>query len=148
MEKQNRSALLSLILVYVFGVCLILLAFTAPTLVGQYIRLTHRPESMFLPVTTAFYVTLPFAAATLLALDRLLRRILCGEVFVKANVAALRLISYMLCAATVIFLVAGFFYGAFFVLAVAAAFFVTVVRTVKNCFAAAVLIKDENELTI
>lgn len=34
MEKQNRSALLSLILVYVFGVFLILLAFTAPTLVG------------------------------------------------------------------------------------------------------------------
>lgn len=103
---------------------------------------------MFLPVTTAFYVTLPFAAATLLALDRLLRRILRGEVFVSANVAALRLISYMLCAATVIFLVAGFFYGAFFVLAAAAAFVVTVVRTVKNCFAAAVLLKDENELTI
>ena len=68
--------------------------------------------------------------------------------FVSANVAALRLISYMLCAAVVIFLAAGFFYGGFFVLAVAAAFFVTVVRTVKNCFAAAVLIKDENELTI
>lgn len=148
MEKQNRSALLTLILVDIFGVCLILLAFTAPALMRQYIQVTHCPESLFLPVTTTFYAILPFAAATLLALDRLLRRILRGEVFVSANVAALRLISYMLCAAVVIFLAAGFFYGGFFVLAVAAAFFVTVVRTVKNCFAAAVLIKDENELTI
>lgn len=148
MEKQNRSALLTLILVYVFGICLVLLAFTAPMLLRQYIRVTHRQESLFLPVATAFYAILPFAAATLLALDRLLRRILCGEVFVPANVAALRLISYMLCAAVVIFLVAGFFYGGFFILAAAAAFVVTVVRTVKNCFAAAVLIRDENELTI
>lgn len=148
MEKQNRSALLTLILVYIFGACLVVLAFAAPTLVGQYIRVTRRPESLFLPVTTTFYAILPFAAATLLALDRLLRRILRGEVFVSANVAALRLISYMLCAATVIFLAAGFFYGGFFILAAAAAFVVTVVRTVKNCFAAAVLLKDENELTI
>lgn len=148
MEKQNRSALLTLILVYVFGICLVLLAFTAPMLLRQYIRVTHRPESLFLPVATAFYAILPFAAATLLALDRLLRRILCGEVFVPANVAALRLISYLLCAAVVIFLIAGFFYGGFFILAAAAAFVVTVVRTVKNCFAAAVLIRDENELTI
>lgn len=144
MEKQNRSALCTLILVYLFGAVLAVLAFAAPTLAKIYFAY----DAVWLSVTTAFYVTLPFAVATLLALDRLLRRILHGEVFVPANVTALRLISYMLAAATVIFLCAGFFYGAFFILAAATAFVVMVVRTVKNCFAAAVLLKAENELTI
>lgn len=148
MKKQNRSAWLSLTLVYIFGALLIVLAFTAPLLVRTYIELTARPETMFLPVTTAFYVIFPLAAATLVALARLLRRILRGEVFVSANVAALRLISYLLYAATLVFLVAGFFYGPFLILTAAAAFIATVVRVVKNCFDAAVLLKDENELTI
>ncbi len=148
MKKQNRSAWLSLTLVYIFGALLIVLAFTAPLLVRTYIELTARPETMFLPVTTAFYAIFPLAAATLVALARLLRRILRGEVFVCANVASLRLISYLLYAAALVFLVAGFFYGPFFILTAAAAFIATVVRVVKNCFDAAVLLKDENELTI
>ena len=148
MKKQNRSAWLSLTLVYIFGALLIVLAFTAPLLVRTYIELTARPETMFLPVTTAFYAMLPFAAATLVALARLLHRILRGEVFVSANVAALRLISYLLYAAALVLFVAGFFYGTFFILTAAAAFIATVVRVVKNCFDAAVLLKDENELTI
>ena len=148
MKKQNRSAWLSLILVYIFGALLIFLAFTAPMLVRKYIELTFRPETMFLPVTTAFYAIFPLAAATLVALSRLLRRILRGEVFVSANVAALRLISYLLYAAALVFFVAGFFYSPFFILTAAAAFVATVVRVVKNCFDAAVLLKDENELTI
>ena len=148
MKKQNRSAWLSLTLVYIFGALLIVLAFTAPLLVRTYIELTARPETMFLPVTTAFYVIFPLAAATIVALARLLRRILRGEVFVSANVASLRLISYLLYAAALVFLVAGFFYGPFFILTAAAAFIATVVRVVKNCFDAAVLLKDENELTI
>ena len=89
MEKQNRSALLTLTLVYIFGVCLILLAFTAPALMRQYIQVTHCPESLFLPVTTTFYAILPFAAATLLALDRLLRRILRGDIY-RAEARAAR----------------------------------------------------------
>ena len=148
MKKQNRSAWLSLTLVYIFGALLIVLAFTAPLLVRTYIELTVRPETMFLPVTTAFYMIFPLAAATLVALARLLRRILRGEVFVSANVAALRLISYLLYAAALVLFVAGFFYGPFFILTAAAAFIATVVRVVKNCFDAAVLLKDENELTI
>ena len=148
MKKQNRSAWLSLTLVYIFGALLIVLAFTAPLLVRTYIELTVRPETMFLPVTTAFYAIFPLAAATLVTLARLLRRILRGEVFVCANVASLRLISYLLYAAALVFLVAGFFYGPFFILTAAAAFIATVVRVVKNCFDAAVLLKDENELTI
>ena len=148
MKKQNRSAWLSLTLVYIFGALLIVLAFTAPLLVRTYIELTARPETMFLPVTTAFYAIFPLAAATIVALARLLRRILRGEVFVSANVAALRLISYLLYAAALVLFVAGFFYGPFFILTAAAAFIATVVRVVKNCFDAAVLLKDENELTI
>lgn len=148
MKKQNRSAWLSLTLVYIFGALLIVLAFTAPLLVRTYIELTARPETMFLPVTTAFYAIFPLAAATLVALARLLRRILRGEVFVCANVASLRLISYLLYAATLVLFVAGFFYGPLFILTAAAAFIATVVRVVKNCFDAAVLLKDENELTI
>ena len=79
---------------------------------------------------------------------KLLGNILGGEVFTRQNTRLLRAISFLLFFATIIFVVAGYFYMPFYLLAVCAAFMVLIVRVVKNCFAAAVLLKDENDMTI
>ena len=146
--KKDRSALVSLITVGVFSVLLLVLAFTAPMLVRGFIGRFFRPETIYLPILVTFYTVLPFAAGVLLCLWKLLGNILSGEVFTRQNTRLLRILSILLFVATLIFIAAGHFYMPFYLLAVCAAFMVLIVRVVKNCFAAAVLLKDENDMTI
>ncbi len=146
--KKDKSAVVSLITVLLLGGVLIALAFTAPILAKGFIEHFGRPEGIYLPIVTAFYAILPFAAGVIVCLYMLLKNILTGNVFIRHNVRLLRTISILLFVATLIFAVAGYFYMPFYLLAVCAAFMVTIVRVVKNCFAAAVLLKDENDMTI
>ena len=146
--KKDRSALVSLITVAAFSVLLIVLAFTAPMLAKGFIGRFHRPETIYLPILVTFYSILPFAAGVLLCLWKLLGNILHGQVFIPLNTRLLRILSILIFFATLIFIAAGHFYMPFLLLAVCAAFMVLIVRVVKNCFAAAVLLKDENDMTI
>lgn len=146
--KKDRSALLSLVTVGILGGVLLFLACTAPMLTELFIEHFDRPATIFSPVVTTFYTILPFAAGVLVCLWKLLGNILGGEVFIPLNVRLLRIISFLLFFATVIFAAAGYFYMPFYLLAVCAAFITLIVRVVKNCFAAAVVLKDENDMTI
>lgn len=146
--KKDRSALVSLVTVGVLGVLLLVLAFTAPMLAKNFIIRFHRPENIYLPIVTTFYSILPFAAGVLICLWKLLGNILDGQVFIPQNTRLLRVISFLLFFATIIFAVAGYFYMPFFLLSVCAAFITLIVRVVKNCFAAAIILKDENDMTI
>lgn len=146
--KKDRSALLSLVTVGILGGVLLLLAFTAPMLAKNFITHFNRPITIFHPIVTTFYIILPFAAGVLICLWKLLRNILHGNVFIPLNVRLLRIISFLLFFATIIFAAAGYFYMPFYLLAVCAAFITLIVRVVKNCFAAAVVLKDENDMTI
>lgn len=146
--KNDKSTIVSLITLWMLGGVLIALAFTAPPLTKAFIERFNRPQSIYIPIVTTFYCIFPFAAGVIVCLSGLLRNIIGGDVFITANVKLLRAISILLFFATLIFAVAGYFYMPFFLLAVCAAFIVLIVRVVKNCFAAAVLIKDENDMTI
>lgn len=148
MERKNRSAKLSLIFVLIFLGLLLALVPSAPALLRWYIGATHRPESMLLPILLTFYCATPLAVGTIVCLFGLLRSICKKQVFVSPNVRRLRLISWFVLIAAFLFLAAGFFYFPFFILAVCAAFVALIVRVVKNCFETAVLLKDENDLTI
>ncbi len=146
--KKDRSALVSLVSVGILGIVLSALAVFAPMLVSAFIERFERPESIYLPIVVTFYAILPFAAGVLVCLWKLLRNILAEAVFLRQNVRLLRAISFLLFFATIIFLAAGYFYMPFYLLAVCAAFMVLIVRVVKNCFAAAVALKEENDMTI
>ena len=146
--KKDKSTLVSLICVLILGGVLVALAFTAPMLTKAFIETFNRPQGVFFPVVTTFYCILPFAAGVIVCLVKLLLNIMGDEVFTRMNVSLIRAISILMFIATIIFAVAGYFYMPFYLLGVCAAFIVTVVRVVKNCFAAAVLIKDENDMTI
>lgn len=146
--KKDRSTLTSLICVILFGVALLAIAFTAPMLTRMFMDFFNRPETVFVPIVATFYSIFPFAAAVLGCLGVLLTNIIGGKVFIRQNVALLRAISIFLFIATLIFFVSSFYMPSFWLLTVCAAFMVLIVRVVKNCFAAAVILIDENELTI
>lgn len=146
--KKDRSALVSLVTVGALSAILLLLAVFGPMLVSAFIEHFDRPASIYLPIVATFYAILPFAAGVLICLWKLLGNILAEEVFIPQNVRLLRAISFLLFFATGVFAVAGYFYMPFYLLAVCAAFMVLIVRVVKNCFAAAVVLKEENDMTI
>lgn len=146
--KKDRSTITSFVCVIIFSVVLLAIAFTAPRLTRVFMEFFNRPETVFIPIVATFYCVFPFAAAVLLCLGVLLANIINGKVFISQNVKLLRAISVFLFIATIIFFVSSFHMPSFWLLTVCAAFMVLIVRVVKNCFAAAVILKDESELTI
>lgn len=88
------------------------------------------------------------AAITLWGLRRLLRNIGAGAVFIAENTSILRCISWCCIAAGLVYLASALYYMPFLVLSAAAAFVGLLLRVVKNAFAEAVCIKDENDYTI
>ncbi len=98
-----------------------------------------------MPVYYAFCIP---AYVALFALDRLLAAVKQGEVFTARNVRYLRIISWACIAAAIVLLISSFISITFFALAILATFFGIILRVVKNLFAAAVVLKTENELTI
>ncbi len=146
--KNNPSVITSLITAFLLSAVLLLLAFTAPILTKMFISHFYRPEAIFKPIVITFYTILPLAAGVLFCLIRVLLNIVSDNVFITENVKLLRAISILLALATLVFAVAGYFYMPFYLLAALAAFMVLIVRVVKNCFAAAVIIKDENDMTV
>ena len=95
------------------------------------------------------YLCAVLAFGMLFSLYKFLRRIEAGQIFVPANVTALRRISWCCAGAAVLCLAAVFIcYRPFAVLAAAAGFMALLVRVLKNAFAQAVHMKDELDYTI
>ena len=88
------------------------------------------------------------APAALYGLWRLLRNISEGEVFIPENVSILRLLSWCCIAAGLVCLFSALYYMPFLIVSAAAAFVGLILRVVKNVFAEAVRLKDENDYTI
>jgi hypothetical protein len=99
-------------------------------------------------VMPAYYAFCVPAYTALVSLDRLLVAVRRGEVFSARNVRYLRTISWACFAAAGVLLASSAVSLTFFALAIIAAFFGVVLRVVKNLFAAAVALQDENDLTI
>ena len=71
-----------------------------------------------------------------------------GEVFIPENVSILRLLSWCCIAAGLVCLFSALYYMPFLIVSAAAAFVGLILRVVKNVFAEAVRLKDENDYTI
>ncbi len=148
--NQDMSVRLSQICTRVIIALALLLAVLLPFLVFSDF-FEHRALIMqehilwLMPIYYTFCIP---ALVALIALDRLLASVKRGEVFTAGNVRYLRIISWSCFAAAVVLLVSTLVSIVFFVLAILAAFFGIILRAVKNLFAAAVTLKDENDFTI
>lgn len=124
------------------------LLFLEPKLLEIYCRYRYLSLNEQFSVTGAFY---PCAAAALTALwhlDRMLCRILEGQVFVSENVRRIRWVR-LCCACVSLFCIApSFYYPPMIFLVVIMGFLCLVVNVVCQVFKAAIEIREENDLTI
>ena len=148
MIKKSFSATLTLVLCYVFSACLAFMCAFAPTVFRWYFVGYRNLPSVATTVTVTFYVCVPFAAIALYLLIKTLLRIKKREVLVSENVSAMRGLSWCCVAVCVITGVAGIIYFPFFFVFAASGFFTLILRVIKNVFAYAVDVKDENDYTI
>ncbi len=114
---------------------------TRPVLLGFGLR-----EGLLM-MSTIYLGSAP-AWVLLINLHRLLGALAAGQVFVPANVARLRRVSWCCTAACLLCLISAFYYLPWLLVAVAAGFMALIVRIVKNCFAQAAAMKDELDFTI
>lgn len=88
------------------------------------------------------------ALYALYCLDRLLANIKKKEIFIEKNVKFLRRISWCCFAVSALILIAALSSFLLFIGAIAAAFMGLILRVVKNVIEQAMILKDENDLTI
>ena len=96
---------------------------------------------------TIYTMMIP-AYTVLWKLFRLLANIRRGDVFTAENTKALRVIQWALFAAALICAVSALYYLPFITLAAGCAFMGLILRILKNVFAEAVELKNENDYTI
>lgn len=148
--NKDKSLALSRICVRLFSICLAAGCLGAPWLFGL---LSETVGGNYLESKrTLFFITLYtsaiFIAAALYHLHCLLNNIRKEIVFEKCNVKCLRYLSWCCLAAGVIYVISGFYFALFWVLAVMAVFISLILRVIKNVFAQAVQLKEENDYTI
>ena len=101
-----------------------------------------------IPMTAILYVTTVFGLTAAAALILLLNSISRGDVFTPRNTLCLRVISWACLLAAAAFAVLGLWRFIFLAFAFLGAFLGIVMRVLKNVFAAAVELKEENDYTV
>jgi len=149
MWNDNRSLVLSKICVIIFIVLLAAAAILAPSLVSRLVDISSnaRQAGAGLFLATIYVGSIP-AAALLLSMYKLLRRISSGDVFVKENVSSLRFISWCFFAGAIVGTASAAYFIAWLPIGIASAFMCIVVRVVKNVIAKAVSLQDDADFTI
>lgn len=99
-------------------------------------------------ILIGFYLCVPTVLYALYCIDQLLRNILAEQVFITNNVRYIRRIRWCCAGVSLICLFAGLLYQPLLFLAIIMAFLALVVSVVKNVMAAAVEIREENDLTV
>jgi hypothetical protein len=148
--NRNKSVILSQVSTRVIMVLAIALAIILPFLRtgGIFVGRMSIAASDTLLIMLIYYAFCVPAFVALFSLDRLLTAIKRNEVFTARNVRYLRVISWACFAAAFVLLAGGFIYLLFLALAILATFFGIILRVVKNLFAAAVELQNENDYTI
>jgi len=131
----------------IFLVLLLLLP-GLPFLIKWYFDYRMLTVTELTVVMVAFYLCAFAVGLALWNMDRLLRRILAGEVFISDNVRCIRMIQWCCAAVSVICIPAAFAYLPLIFMVVIMGFLALVVCVVAQVMKAAVAIREENDLTI
>ena len=145
---KNRSAFLTLWSNRLLMLAVLLLSFAMPNLLKWYNRIRILSDVQNLALLIAFYLCVPIALYALYNLEKLLRNILAGEVFVRPNVRIIRRVCGCCLLVSLICLPAAFYYAPLIFFCIVRAFLCPVVNVVRYVFDAAITIREENDLTI
>ena len=130
------------------GVTMAVLCVTLYDLLVWYSNVRGLPWQVCAVILAGFYLCTPAVLYALWCIEKLLRNILKENVFVSDNVRCIRRIRWCCAAVSAICLVTGMIYPPLVFLAVIMAFLAMVVSVVKNVMAAAVELREENDLTV
>ena len=145
---QNKAVKFSLAAVVLFLIAGAVLGVAMPWLVRWYVEYRHIKESGRIAILAAFYGCLPFALTALICLWRLLRNIQAERVFSEDNSRLMAVVSWCCAAVAAVTLGACRWYPPLGFVTVSMVFLFLIVRVVRNCFIAAIALKEENALTI
>lgn len=148
MWTKSRSIMLSRVMVWFFMALLAAVTILLPMLLRWYMAYTGKPGAEYSALMYTLWACVPAALAALICLERLLRNISAGQVFIDGNTRLIRAVSWCCFAVSAVMLCFCFYNVLGLLIAVAAAFMGLILRVVKNVIAKAIEIKAENDLTI
>ena len=146
--STTRSLLLSRTMVNLFLLILLVASLTLPFILREYAHYAGNMSVLRLPVMASLWACAVPAFFALYQLRRMLWHISMDRVFIPENIRSLRIISWCCFLVACIFLLFCFYYILGLILAILAAFMGLILRVVKNVFAQALAIKEENDLTV
>ena len=145
---KNRSASLTLWANRILMAVVLALALAMPKLLHWYNHIRPLEGYTNMALLIAFYLCVPISLYALYNLEKLLRNILAGEVFIRANVRIIRRVCGCCLLVSLICLPSSFYYAPLIFFCIVMAFLCPVVNVVRYVFDAAVTIREENDLTI
>lgn len=148
MKHEQKSLIVTIWLIKAMGLCLMAAPFVLPFLVGWYSSLREQLHAFYWPTLILAYLCLIPAGIAIVSMDRLMANIRKADVFIPKNTEHLRVLSWCAYAVAVVFFLVGCMRPIALVVAFAACFIGVILRVVKNVFAQAVAIREENEFTI
>ena len=149
MWDNRKSILLSRICIYAFMAMSFLGVIFGYELIKWFIGFSRADlQNMEMWFVLTCYGSAVFVIVTLFTLSVLLKNISKEDVFTHKNVGAIRICSWCCFAVALLCTLSTAYYAPFMIVAVGAAFVGLILRIIKNIFGKAIVIKEENELTI
>ena len=142
------SATVTLWVNRVIFVAVAALVFLLPFLMDLYIKARPLDSSAQRAIFLAYYACTPVVLFALWNIEKLIRNILAGEVFVRHNARRISRLRWCCLLVSFLCLPATFFYLPLLFMVVIMGFLGLVVSVVANVIAAAVEIREENDMTI
>ena len=124
------------------------LIFLLPRLMDFYIQARPLDSSAQSAIFLAYYACTPAVLFALWNIEKLIRNILAGDVFVRSNARRISRLRWCCLLVSLICLPATFFYMPLLFMVIIMGFLALVVSVVANVIAAAVEIREENDMTI
>ena len=148
MKTKNFGARLTLWVNRLVGLTVAALVFLLPRLIDWYCQFRVLTPVEQTAITVAFYGCVVLIAPALWNMDRLLLRILDGQVFLRENVRRIRWVCGCCAGVSLICIPAACAYLPLVFLVIIMAFLALAVSVVAGVMDAAVTIREENDLTI
>lgn len=148
MNHSSRSVHFTLWLNRLLMGVVLALVLMMPRLIAWYNTLRILSDDQNYAILAAFYACVPVVLYALWNLEKLLRNIAAGQVFVTENVSFIGRVCFCCAGVGVICLPSAFFYAPLVFMCVIMGFLCPVVNVVRQVFRAAVDLREENDLTI
>lgn len=127
---------------------MVALIFFFPALMNWFAEVRPLGEQGIIALMIGFYLCVPVVLYALWCIDRLVTNVLKKEVFVIQNVRYIRRLRWCCAGVSLLCVPISFFYMPLIFMVVIMAFLALVISLVKNVMAAAVELREENDLTV